>query len=202
MGFEREADRIYRLKVPFEDLYTSVFLIESESGVILMDCATTAKDVDTYILPALGEMGYTPADVWAIVLSHRHSDHAGGLARLLAHAPQMKVVEGEEKLTESLLTYPMAGHCKDCIGVLDLCTHTLLSGDGLQGEGVGKYRCGVDDDGAYLQTLARVEQDERIERILFSHAYEPWYCDAISGRSAVLQCVADCRIALKNRNKG
>ena len=197
MGFEREADRIYRLKVPFEDLYTSVFLIESESGVILMDCATTEKDVDTYILSALGEMGYTPADVWAIVLSHRHSDHAGGLARLLAHAPQMKVVEGEEKLTESLLTYPMAGHCKDCIGVLDLCTHTLLSGDGLQGAGVDRYRCAVKDKKAYLETLNRIRNDERIENVLFSHAYEPWDCNRVHGRANVCDCLMKCKEYVK-----
>ena len=200
-AFERETDRIYRLKVPFEELYTSVFLIESERGAILMDCATTAEDVDSCILPALKEMGYAPSDIWSIVLSHQHSDHAGGLARLLEHAPQMRVVDRVESMTESLLTYPMAGHCEDCIGVLDLCTHTLLSGDGLQGEGVGRYRCCVGDERAYLQTLERVEQDGRIEHILLSHAYEPWYCNVIHGREAVLQCIRDCRIALENRKK-
>ena len=40
---------IYRLKGPFEAIYTSVFLIKSPSGTILVDCATTDKDVDEYI---------------------------------------------------------------------------------------------------------------------------------------------------------
>ena len=107
-AFERETDRIYRLKVPFEELYTSVFLIESERGAILMDCATTAEDVDSCILPALKQMGYAPSDIWAIVLSHRHSDHAGGLARLLEYAKTNAFLiweiarEGADKIAASV----------------------------------------------------------------------------------------------------
>ena len=40
MSFEKEIGQIYRLKVPFEDLYTSVFLIQTEGANILVDCAT------------------------------------------------------------------------------------------------------------------------------------------------------------------
>ena len=74
--FQREAEGIYRLKVPFEDLYTSVFLIISEEGRFLVDCATNAYDVDKVILPALEKMGFGLCDISAIVVTHRHGDHA------------------------------------------------------------------------------------------------------------------------------
>jgi hypothetical protein len=71
-------------------------------------------------------------------------------------------------------------------------THTLISGDGLQGAGVDKYRCYLLDSSAYLETINRVKNDERIENILFSHAYEPWNCDTAYGRAAVDMCLAEC----------
>ena len=37
MKFEKETEHIYRLRIPFEELYTSVFLIESEGGRGLVD---------------------------------------------------------------------------------------------------------------------------------------------------------------------
>ena len=191
-GFCEEMPGIYRLRVPFEGIYTSVFLVTSEEGAILVDCATTAEDVDGVILPALEEMGYGASDLRAIVLTHRHGDHAGGLPRLLEHAPRLEVIADVRPLWEGIATYALPGHTADSIGILDGRTHTLLSGDGLQGAGVDKYRCGLREPLAYLETLERIRGDEDIQNILFSHAYEPWYQDRILGRQAVLECLAEC----------
>ena len=60
--FERVIGRIYRLKIPFDTVYTSVFLVASESGAVLVDCATTSADVDGYILPALACMVFKITD--------------------------------------------------------------------------------------------------------------------------------------------
>ncbi len=57
MKFIKEINKIYRLKVPFEDLYTSVFLIKTETSNLLVDCATTKLDVEEYIIPALYNAG-------------------------------------------------------------------------------------------------------------------------------------------------
>ena len=57
MKFENIIGGIYRLKIPFESIYTSVFLIKTEQGNALVDCATYASDVDKYILPALNQQG-------------------------------------------------------------------------------------------------------------------------------------------------
>ena len=53
IGFEQETDNIYRLKVPFDQIYTSVFLLRLEGTTVLVDCATTPSDVTDVILPAL-----------------------------------------------------------------------------------------------------------------------------------------------------
>lgn len=188
-GFYEEVEGIYRLKIPFDTVYTSVFLIKAPSRVILVDCATTARDVEDVILPALAELGYTPTDVDTLVLTHRHGDHAGGLDTLLCHAPHLKVVTDIRALADGVCTYPMGGHTRDSIGVFCTRTGTLISGDGIQGAGVDKYRCYTEDPKMYPETLARIREDGRIENILFSHAYEPWLTDRASGREQVLACL-------------
>ena len=35
--------------------------------------------------------------------------------------------------------------------------------------------------------------DERIQNILFAHAYRPWNEDEAFGRKRALECIADCR---------
>ena len=190
--FYKECEGIYRLRVPFENLYTSVFLIEAEATRILVDCATTAHDVEDIILPALAKLGYVPQKIDTLVLTHRHGDHAGGLDTLLCHAPHLEVVTDIRTLADGILIYPMGGHTRDCIGVLDTRTGTLISGDGLQGAGVDKYRCYVQEPRMYLETIAGIRKDPRVEHILFSHAYEPWYTDRMMGRTQVLACLDDC----------
>ena len=190
--FLEEIQGIYRLRIPFDTVYTSVFLIKANDKSILVDCATTAYDVDSYILPTLRAMGCGLTDVDMLVLTHRHGDHAGGMTHILELAPRIDIVSEMHTLCKDLSIYPLAGHTKDSIGVLDTRTGTLISGDGLQGAGVGKYRCYVADKEEYLKTIERIKKDERIENILFSHAYEPWYKDSIFGREKVLDILSKC----------
>ena len=191
LGFTEEALGIYRLKVPFEAIYTSVFLIKAPHGAALVDCATTAFDVDNYISPSLADMGYKLSDINFLVLTHSHSDHAGGLSRILELCPDIAVIRYARLIFDGIYTYPMSGHTVDCIGVFDGHTKTLISGDGLQGAGVDKYRCAVKDREAYLATLDRIKNDKNVENVLFSHAYEPWYKDSVCGRENVLRCLED-----------
>ena len=191
-GFYREIGEIYRLKVPFDTLYTSVFLVKSDIGAVLVDCATTAEDVEQYILPALEAMGIAPGELAALVLTHSHDDHAGGLARMLEAAPNLRVVREVCALGGGLSTYPMGGHLPECIGLMDARAATLISADGLQGAGVDKYRCYVEDKAAYLDTVNRIAHDEGVENLLFSHAYEPWYEAHRYGRENVLECLREC----------
>ncbi|MBQ8320765.1 MAG: MBL fold metallo-hydrolase [Clostridia bacterium] len=191
--FIKEFANIYRLKIPFDTVYTSVFLIKSGDKAVLVDCGTNAFDVDNFIIPALNKMGYCLDDLWSIVISHSHIDHAGGVSSILEKAPNIRVVSDEEYIDDEILIYPLPGHTKDSIGVLDLLNRVLISADGLQGAGVDKYRCSLASAKEYLKTLKKIEQDERVENILFSHAYEPWFCDCVFGRGAVLECINECK---------
>ena len=190
--FVKETEGIYRLKVAFETLYTSVFLVETTLGPVMVDTATGAGDVKDSILPALERHGLKLDDLYAIVLTHSHEDHSGGLEYILSLAPQMKVITEVCDLGEGVSLYALPGHMTECIGVLDERTHTLITGDGLQGAGIDAYRTYVEDKEGYLQTIRKIEEDERIENILFAHAYEPWYKNCMMGRAAVLDCLKDC----------
>lgn len=190
--FLQETNGIYRLKVPFDDLYTSVFLIRTEAGYTLVDCATTDNDVDDKIEPALKKFLLDFSDIDCVIVTHGHGDHAGGLNRILQKNPQIRVVKTTESVS-GLEIYPMRGHTADFIGVFVPKSKTLISGDGLQCAGIGKYRCSLEDKKAYLETIEKIERDERIENLLFSHAYEPWYKDGVFGREGVEVILQDCK---------
>lgn len=198
MSFVKEVEGVYRLKVPFENLYTSVFLILTEQGNVLVDSATYVSDVDNYITPALKEMGLSITDIHYLVLTHKHGDHAGGKDKILELAPSIKIVqEIASIILEGLIVYELKGHTLDCIGVLEERSGTLISGDGLQGYGVGKYRCSLESKDEYIKTIEKIRQDKRIEHILFSHAYEPWCQDRAWGKEQILMILEDCMRAIK-----
>ena len=200
MSFVKEVEGVYRLKVPFEDLYTSVFLIRIEQGYLLVDSATYVSDVDEYILPALKEMGLSITDIHYLVLTHKHGDHVGGKNRILELAPSIKIVQEIPLIAlKGLTVYELKGHTLDCIGVLEERSGTLISGDGLQGYGVGKYRCSLESKEEYIKTIEKIRQDKRIENILFSHAYEPWYKDGAFGREEMKKCLENCIECVERR---
>ncbi len=183
---------IYRLKVPFEDLYTSVFLVRSGEENSLVDCATTAADVDDVIEPALGALGVSFSDITRVIITHDHGDHSGGLSRVLQKLPSVKVIK-REQIVNGLEIYPLPGHTKDFIGVFCFDSGTLISGDGLQGYGVGRYPCSLQSKEGYLKSIEKIEKNKSIKNLLFSHAYEPWLNDRAFGRENVEKVLKDCK---------
>lgn len=193
MSFEKQIGEIYRLKVPFEELYTSVFLLKTENGNALIDCATYDSDVDEYIIPAFDKLSLCLMDIKYLIVTHNHNDHAGGKTRILELAQNIEIIQAEQPISlNGIIMYEMKGHTLDCIGVLDERSGTLISGDGLQGYGVGKYRCSLESKEEYIKTIHKIRKDQRIKNLLFSHAYEPWNKDAAFGREAVEKCLQDC----------
>jgi 7,8-dihydropterin-6-yl-methyl-4-(beta-D-ribofuranosyl)aminobenzene 5'-phosphate synthase len=59
------------------------FLIESEDQGVLFDTGQSAA----VLLQNLDALGFDPARIDALVISHGHDDHTGGLPALLDHAP-------------------------------------------------------------------------------------------------------------------
>lgn len=202
MRITEPAAGIYKIEVPFETLYTSVFAVRVGEGYVLIDSATTADDVDGVILPALREIGLAGAPQ-ALLLTHGHSDHAGGAARLGERFPGLPVCALEpidaanyraladgEVVGERLQVVHLPGHTRFSVGYLDLPTGTLLAGDCLQQQVVGKYTNGVGDPVRYLASIARL-RGMGLRRILASHDYVPLGCLA-EGSAAIAAYLAEC----------
>ena len=89
-SFERQADNIYRLRVPFPGCWTGIVLVLGPENV-LIDSGGCAGTVDDTLLPALAALGITLADIRWLALTHAHGDHVGGAARLRALSPKLRV---------------------------------------------------------------------------------------------------------------
>ena len=196
------GDGLYRIAVPFEDIYTAVFAVGSPDRYLLIDCATTGADVDTVILPALREMGWTnPPE--ALLLTHRHGDHAGGTERLRAHFPSLRVFSPEPLKTEDstllcggetfldrIEAVSLPGHTASSMGYLDRQTGTLLSGDTLQLFGISRYRNGIRYPKLYRASVEQIRKMPLL-RIIASHEYDPLGACA-EGRKAIETYLDTC----------
>lgn len=79
---EKIADGIYLIKIPFDGIWTGCVLIRKPGCNMLIDSGANAAGVDDVIVPALGELGMSPADIHILTSTHTHGDHVGGHARL------------------------------------------------------------------------------------------------------------------------
>lgn len=194
------AEGLFLLKIPFQELYTSVFFVEGKDGLAIVDCATTSDDVDRYILPALKSMKKSATH---LLLTHSHGDHAGGAPRLLEQCPDLVCLAYEdvalprfrrltarEIILDRLQVIPILGHTNHSVGYLDRSTNTLISGDCLQLAGVGKYTNGIRYPDLYLQSLETLKGME-IERIVASHDYVP-LGNLAEGKEAVARYLDTC----------
>ncbi len=209
MSFEPIEKGIFLLKIPFEDLYTSVYAVKAGEEIALIDTATTDFDVDTYIVPALRELIKQEGGALRyILLTHSHGDHAGGARRLSSLFPLVPVCAfapmefpsfrrllDEEEMMGRLRVIHLPGHTPYSVGYFDTQSRLLLSGDCLQLRGVGKYTNGISDRRAYLASLARLGGME-IDCIVASHDYVPLGSTA-RGREAVAQYLEACRSVLE-----
>lgn len=206
--FEQLTDRIYRLKVPFENIYTSVFLVEYEDGYMLVDCATTASDAEL-ILSAIDNEKIDRSHITHILLTHVHGDHAGGFRYLLPYLPNATVCAGSryaadrlglerflllsdgQSVADGIEAVTLPGHSSDSVGYLDTESMILITGDAVQLCGVGRYGCGVGDIDAYLASLDKIEEME-LDRIIASHDYYP-YGAVAEGREDINRYLSDSR---------
>jgi len=89
-GFTHVSGDVHLLKVPFPGVWTGVTLVLSDEP-ILIDSGGAAATVDAAIVPALAELGMQLSDIRWVLATHIHGDHVGGIARMRALAPSIKI---------------------------------------------------------------------------------------------------------------
>jgi len=208
------TDHIYRLQIPFSNIYTCMFLIRTPVGTVVYDTGTYASDISNYLVPALQELDMgTPC---CVVISHNHGDHAGGLAAFHECYPDVPICAGstacEERvdmpvqvLTDGmelcavLKAVSIPGHTLDAIGLYDSRTKTLISGDCLQAYGIygkGKWGTSIAYPEAHLKALDRLENMD-IQALYTAHHYEP-LGNSAEGAENAQNYILQCRKALKD----
>lgn len=191
--FTEISPDIYRLTTPYKDIYTTVLLIRTTEGLVLFDTASYPEDVENYILPALKELQVTTDALKYVFISHPHTDHAGGLGRLLTEFPSITVVSRSQALQnnfpdrnflkpedgdiilDSLQVVTIPGHTSDSSALLDNRTGTLLTGDCLQLFGIfgsGKWGANIGLPAEHLKALEKLHTLP-INTIIASHDYHP-----------------------------
>ncbi|MBR5538995.1 MAG: MBL fold metallo-hydrolase [Clostridia bacterium] len=184
--FEKITDNIYRLRVPFEDLYTSVFLVRTNSGWLLIDSGDGEKDVNNLILPALTKIGAVPE---CLAVTHSHGDHAGGLpflaktfenAKICAFSPKVSEKYSErgntlcdgDMLLDCIKVIHLPGHSSDSIGFLDMQSNILIGGDAVQLYGITRYGMGLGSPSGYRKTIGRLKE-MKLSAYIASHDFYP-----------------------------
>jgi glyoxylase-like metal-dependent hydrolase (beta-lactamase superfamily II) len=76
------ADGVWRIPLAPLDLLNAFLLQGDDGSLTLVDAGT--KGGPRRVLAALAQLGRAPEDVTHLLLSHAHSDHAGGAAAVVA----------------------------------------------------------------------------------------------------------------------
>ena len=91
------SEGVHRL----ESVYTNWYLIEQGGRLTVLDAGLPRDWRD--FASALSRLGYTPADIDAVLITHHHLDHAGNAqqlrsvgARVLVHPADAPYLRGEE----------------------------------------------------------------------------------------------------------
>ena len=103
--FEQIAQDIFLLKVPFGQVWTGVTLIMGEE-ILMIDSGPSEADIDTYVIPALTELGLAPGDIQWLLNTHSHGDHIGGHHRLCqVFSPRVAAFEKAAPKVENPVPY-------------------------------------------------------------------------------------------------
>lgn len=209
-------ENIARLTTPYKDIFTTVYAVKTPEGALLFDAASYDTDAEAYMLPFLKEQGIAEDQLKYIFISHPHSDHAGGLGALKKHFPKAQVVCGSaaieriqpgiayqvandgDVLLGVLQAVAIPGHTRDSMALLDLRTHTLISGDCLQMRGIygsGKWGANISFPAEHLKAVEKLRGME-IDQLVTAHDYEPlgYRCD---DRETVQKALDACEEPLK-----
>ena len=93
-------EHIHRVTLPYKDIFTTVYTINTPQGAVLFDAGSFDTDLEAYMLPLLTAAGIGPTHLKYVFISHNHRDHSGGLPRLLEAFPELQIVTHSGMLRE------------------------------------------------------------------------------------------------------
>ncbi len=199
---EKLKEGIYRICIPFENIYTSSFILTENNDAIILDSGSNDEDAQRYIIPEITKLGVS---VKYLVSSHSHGDHHGGINALKKTYPDAVPSLFSKRFTDSYIlsdgemllgrfqVLNLKGHSEDCLAMLDTKTKTMISCDCLQLQGVGRYPTYINNFPEYTKTLNRV-RELNLETIVASHDYEPLGYIA-NGQSEIEEYLKICKKA-------
>ena len=99
-----EPNAEYNSVVVVQDFFTSFFVLETDSRVVLFDAGFRTSRVEQ----GLADLGFLPSDVTDIFVSHGHSDHVAALSLLdqadtFGLAAEADILEAESGLRPTSL---------------------------------------------------------------------------------------------------
>lgn len=212
MEIQRINEYVTRHTLSYKDIFTTVYTVRTEDGYLLFDTASYSEDIDEVILPAIKALGITEENLKYVFISHKHRDHAGGLARLLALFPNVTLIsrspilkeehpgvkflffEDMESIGGCLRAVTVPGHTEDSAAIYDERTKMLISGDSLQLYGIygsGEWGSNITLPARHLAAVEKLGGMD-IESIYTAHDYHP-FGYAYLGREAVENALDACR---------
>lgn len=191
-SFEKINENLARLTIPYKDIFTTVYFVNTQEGILLFDCASFDEDIAEHIIPAMAELGIE--EIKSVFISHNHKDHSGGLNEFIKHFPNCVVISRCPNLKEQFKAYnvispndedeimgvlkavTIPGHTKDSCALLDTRTNTLISGDCLQLYGIygsGMWASNITFPAEHINAVNKLRKMD-ISEILTAHDYHPY----------------------------
>ena len=193
MNVEYVNPNITRLTLPYKDIYTTIYSIKTDSGVLLFDVGSFDSDMNEYIIPFLEETKIPIDSIKGIYISHNHADHSGGLREFLHRLPQVyvysqceslkqpfdgyniKITSDNEYIFDVLKVISIPGHTSDSSAILDTRSNIMITGDCLQLFGIygsGKWACNIGYPDLHIKAIDKLYKMD-ISVILTAHDYHP-----------------------------
>ncbi len=211
-------DNLSYITASYKDIFTTVYLIKTNSGYMLFDSASFDCDVDNAIKPMLDEMNVSQKELKYVFISHAHLDHMGGLKRFLELYPETTVItkskslydtysdkynvvipEENQKFLEVLSVVFIPGHSSCSEAILDIRDNSLITGDCLQLYGIfgsGNWACNISLPKEHFAALDKLQKMD-ISAIYTAHDYHPLGQFYI-GKENVKAAIDACKTPLYN----
>ncbi len=190
--YEKINENIFRLTMPYKDIFTTVYTIKTGEGVLLFDCASFDEDIEEHIIPWLNELGIE--NVNSVFISHNHKDHVGGLSEFMKYFPNTAIISRCPHIKEKFQSFKVIspndgdeimgvlkavtipGHTEDSCAILDTRTQTLISGDCLQLYGIygsGTWASNITLPEEHIKAVGKLRKLD-VSEILTAHDYHPY----------------------------